>query len=124
MHVAIALYKLANCVEYWVVMNQFGVQKYIVKTFVYMFCHRMIGSVISQSKYPLLKRHTKLQRDLKGSPTFLKSKAVWMAPTYLHCLPVMDTGTLFTGKDGPSMCFKEWRMTSTVMFLPGHITFT
>ncbi len=46
--VAIVLYKLGSCAEYRVVANQLGVHKCTVKIFVYMFCHGVVGSIITQ----------------------------------------------------------------------------
>uniref|UniRef100_A0A3Q1GZ70 DDE Tnp4 domain-containing protein n=1 Tax=Acanthochromis polyacanthus TaxID=80966 RepID=A0A3Q1GZ70_9TELE len=46
MRVAIVLYKLANCAEYRVIGNQFGVHKSIMKKMVYLFCHGIVDSVI------------------------------------------------------------------------------
>ncbi len=48
MRVAIALYRLASCGEYWLVANQFGVHKSTVKKFAYMFCKVMVMHKIGQ----------------------------------------------------------------------------
>lgn len=48
MRAAIVLYKLASCVEYRVVANQFGEHKATAKQFVYMFCKGMVYTVIEK----------------------------------------------------------------------------
>lgn len=100
--IAIALYKLASCVEYRVVGETFGVSKTTVYCCVYAICRaiwfKMLNQFIKLPDLPEMQAitHCNLMAHLVPQCT-----AHWMGPIPQYFPHQIDTRIMWIGKGGP-----------------------